>query len=152
MKTRGGFTLIEIMIIVVILGVMASIAIPQYVGAKAQARTSCLLSNLQVIRKQIELYKHHHRNLPAAPGETSDDFTRRMTTRTDLNGDAGTAFGPYLQRIPINLVNGRRTVRIGGLPAGANTDGWRFHPLTGEFQADDNYDGNKDGVPDHRCL
>ncbi len=152
MKARRGFTLLEILIIVVILGVMAAIAIPQYVGATAQARTSCLLRNLQVIRKQIELYKHHHHDLPAALGETSADFTRRMTTPTDPNGEAGAAFGPYLERIPINVVNGRRTVRVGGLPAGANIDGWRFDPLTGEFHADDNYDGDKDGAPDHRYL
>lgn len=152
MKTRGGFTLIEIMIVIVILGVMAAIAIPQYVGANAQARTTCLLSNLHAIRRQIELYKHHHRNLPAAEGETDADFTRRMTTRTDPNGAVGTEFGPYLERIPINVFNGLRTIRVGGPPAGTNTNGWRFDPLTGEFQADDQYDGNGDGLPDHSYL
>jgi hypothetical protein len=63
-------------------------------------------------------------------------------------------FDPFLrwQRVPVNEFNQRDTVRVGGAAAGANTDGWRFDPLTSEFQADDNQDSNGDGVPDHAGL
>ncbi len=153
MKTIHGFTLVEVLIVVSILGIMAAIVVPQYNSSTTEAQLAALRSNLHAIRKQLELYKIHHNDLlPAGVGETSADFTRRMVTKTDANGAPGTELGPYLERIPINKFNNRATVRIGDAAAGAGTDGWRFDPLTGEFQADDNYDSNNDGVADHSKL
>lgn len=153
MKTIHGFTLVEVLIVVSILGIMAAIAMPHYNSSSAEAQLAALRSNLHVVRKQIELYKIHHNGAwPATVGETSADFTRRLVTKTDGDGAAGTRFGPYLERVPVNKYNNRATVRIGDAAAGANTDGWRFDPLSGEFQADDNHDGNNDGVPDHVGL
>jgi type II secretion system protein G len=153
MKIRCGFTLVEILVVVTIVGILAVIVIPQYHSSTNEAKVACLRSDLAVIRKQIELYKIHHNGaLPAAVGETGADFTRRMTTTTDTGGAAGTQFGPYLERVPVNEFNNRDAVRVGDPAAGANTNGWRFDPLTGEFQPDDNYDGNGDGVPDHIGL
>jgi len=153
MKTIRGFTLVEILIVVSILGIMAAIVIPQYNNSTAEAQLAALRSNLHAVRKQLELYKIHHNGVwPATLGETSADFTRRMVKKTNGEGAAGTEFGPYLERVPANTFNKRATVRIGDAAAGANTDGWRFDPLTGEFQSDDNFDGNTDGVPDHVGL
>lgn len=153
MKTRGGFTLVEILVVVTILGVLAAILIPQYKSSTNDAKHAALTGNLHIIRKQIELYKIQHNGvLPAGVGDTGADFSRRMLVKTDGEGAAGTRFGPYLQRVPVNEFNNRCTVRVGGVAAGANTDGWRFDPQTAEFQADDNYDGTGDGVPDHTML
>jgi general secretion pathway protein G len=153
MKVRGGFTLVEILVVVTILGVLAAIVLPQYKSSTNDAKVACLCANLHVIRKQIELYKIHHSGLlPAVVGETGADFARRMMTKTDGGGAIGTQFGPYLQCMPINEFNNRCTVRVGGTAAGANTDGWRFDPLTAEFQPDDNCDSSGDGTPDHISL
>jgi general secretion pathway protein G len=153
MKVKGGFTLIEVLVIVTIIGVLAAIAIPQYQSGTKDAKLACLSSNLHIIRKQIELYKIHHNGvLPAVVGDAGDDFTRRMTKKTDGSGAAGTQYGPYVERMPVNEFNQRDSVRVGGAAAGANADGWRFDPLTSEFRADDNQDGNGDGVPDHTGL
>jgi type II secretion system protein G len=153
MKTIHGFTLVEVLIVVSILGIMAAIVMPHYNSSTAEAQLAALRSNLHVVRKQLELYKIHHNGIwPAAVGETSADFARRMVTKTDGDGAPSTQFGPYLERVPVNKYNDRATVRVGEAAAGANTDGWRFDPLTGEFQADDNYDANKDGLPDHVGL
>jgi general secretion pathway protein G len=153
MKIRYGFTLVEILIVVSILGILAAIVIPQYSSSTSEAQDAGLRSNLVTVRKQIELYKIHHQGLlPAAEGETHADFQRRMTQKTDEWGDPGIKFGPYMERVPLNVYNKLSTVRIGGAPAGSNTDGWRFDPTTGQFQADDNYDGNADGLADHVNL
>ena len=150
MNARNGFTLVEILIVVTILGVLAAIVVPQFSSASSDAQLSSMCVNLQALRKQIELYKHHHNDtLPAATGESSDDFTRRLTTETDANGDPGVSFGPYVERIPMNPYNRLNTVCVGGDAAGANTDGWRFDPATGRIQADDDYDASGDGTPDH---
>jgi len=153
MKSIYGFSLVEVLIVVSILGIMAAIVVPQDNSSTKDAQFAALRSNLHVVRKQLELYKIHHNGVwPAAVGETGADFARRMMTRTDKDGAAGTQFGPYLERVPVNKYNNRTSVRVGEAAAGANTDGWRFDPLTGEFQPDDNYDGNLDGVPDHVGL
>lgn len=138
MKRKSGFTLVEIMIVVIILGVLAAIVIPQYTNASTEVRNSAVSANLQRVRTQLELYKfHHNEQLPATTGELTTDFERRMTTTTDVDGNAGTDYGPYLQNIPVNPFNDLNTIRIDGAAAGANTEGWRFDTTTGTFQADD---------------
>ena len=138
MLRKGGFTLVEILVVVVLLGILAAIIVPRFTNAGEEARTSALLTDLRRLRSQIELYKcQHNDKLPAATGETADDFLRRMTTKTDVDGNAGNDFGPYLPIMPVNPFNNRSTVRIDGAAAGSNTEGWRFDTTTGAFQADD---------------
>ena len=56
-RRRGGFTLIEILIVVVILGILAAIVIPQFTNAAQDANVSSARSQLQSMRSQIELYR-----------------------------------------------------------------------------------------------
>lgn len=138
MKHNSGYTLVEVLIVVVILGIIAAVVIPHYTDASTKVKTSALSSDLHRIRSQIGLYKfHHNEQLPAATGEDATEFVRRMTTKTDVNGNAGADYGPYILSIPENPFNDRNTLRIDGAAAGANTDGWRFDTTTGDFQADD---------------
>lgn len=153
MFTQRGFTLVELMIVVAILGILAAIVIPQFSSSTNEARTAALGSDLAAIRKQIDLYRYHHQEqLPAAVGETGADFIRRLTTKTDMAGNSGGDFGPYFLRMPVNPFNNLSTVRIGDVAAGANTHGWRFDPVSGQFLADDSTDADSDGVLDHIAL
>ena len=138
MISNKGFTLVEILIVVVILGILAAIVVPQLSNSSTEVKNSALATDLRKVRTQIELYKFHHKEmLPASSGETTDDFEQRITEKTDSDGNAGTDYGPYMQRIPLNPFNNLNTVRIDGSAAGANTDGWRFDTSSGDFQADD---------------
>jgi general secretion pathway protein G len=153
MITKRGFTLVELMIVVALLGILAAIVVPQFASNTSEAKVSALASDLAAVRKQIELYRCHHQDsLPATVGETGNDFIRRMTTKTDAAGNAGAQNGPYFLRMPVNPFNDQDTVRIGDAAAGANTHGWRFDPATGQFQADDNIDADRDGIADHVRL
>ena len=67
MRAKSGFTLVEILIVVVILGILAAIVIPQFTGASTEAKESSLVSNLQSIRSQIELFKIQHNDI--LPGQ-----------------------------------------------------------------------------------
>ncbi len=55
-RTRRAFTLIEILIVVVILGILAAIVIPQFTDASNEAMEASVRTQLQTIRSQIELY------------------------------------------------------------------------------------------------
>ena len=138
MIKRSGFTLVELLIIISVIGILAAIIVPMYSDAGLKARSSALQTDLQKVRTQIEVYKSQHNdNLPAFSGETSEDFEQRLTSKTDKNGLAGSDYGPYLNKIPKNPYNNLNSVRIDGAAAGANTDGWRFDTYSGIFQADD---------------
>jgi general secretion pathway protein G len=140
MRSRSGFTLVEILIVVIILGILAAIVIPQFTNASTEARESSLRSDLQTMRSQVELYKVQHSDL--LPGAGSATFTEAMTGKTDIAGAVGTDFGPYLQQLPTNPFSTAaiaNTVRVeaGASTAGANSAGWVFNSTTGTFQADD---------------
>src|SRR5436309_15994207 len=83
MKTRkSGFTLVEILIVVIILGILAAIVIPQFTNASQDARESALLSQLQTLRSQIELYKLQHKDV--LPDLVTN--WNPMTTKTTIDG------------------------------------------------------------------
>ncbi len=137
MKAKSGFTLVEILIVVVILGILAAIVIPQFTEASTEAKTSSLCTDLQTMRSQIELYKvQHNDNLPGVVGTAT--FVEAMTAQTDIYGDPGSDYGPYVQKIPTNAFTDKDTVDISGAGSlGDDSHGWDFDPVTGAFHADD---------------
>ena len=142
---KSGFTLVEILIVVVILGILAAIVIPQFTSASTEAKESALVSNLQAVRSQVELYKIHHND--ELPGTQGIAFTVAMTSTTDQDGVLGTGttfrFGPYMREIPVNPFNDLRTVSEGGTAIsgqGDSSTGWHFVTSgndSGLFQAND---------------
>jgi len=103
-----GFTLVEILIVVVILGILAAIVIPQFTNASESAQFSSTVSQLQTIRSQIELYKNEHSNdWPTVDGTsaTAIDWDK-LTAETNLAGGTPSGsdkvYGPYLQKVPVN--------------------------------------------------
>ena len=57
-RKEDGFTLIEMLIVVIVLGILAMIIIPQINVSTGEARTSTLRTNLNSVRNAIELYYH----------------------------------------------------------------------------------------------
>ena len=139
---KSAFTLVEILIVVIILGILAAIVIPQFTQASNDARTNALASDLQTVRSQLQLYKVQH--LDNFPGATMSTL---LTSRTDQTGTTGTdanqfPLGPYLQKFPTNPFAANNSVKIGD-PPGTGTEGWDYNPSTGAFYAND---------PDHTGL
>ena len=155
MKAKSGFTLVEILIVVVILGILAAIVIPQFTSASTEAKESALVSDLQSMRSQIELYKiHHNDNLPGVANGThiaGAGFASAMTSKTNQDGVVGTdialgfRFGPYMQSIPNNPFSTAAATNSVGtgdakLAVGDNSTAWYFvisGADAGAFQAND---------------
>jgi general secretion pathway protein G len=117
-RTRSrGFTLVEILIVVIILGILAAIVIPQFTNASTEARNNSTSSLLQTLRSQIELYKlQHNDELPPTLGTSTNDWDEMVTQTDALHAAfvAGTSttgpFGPYMQAAPKNVLNGSSVV------------------------------------------
>jgi general secretion pathway protein G len=109
--SNKGFTLVEILIVVIILGILAAIVIPQFTNASTDARKNSLTSQLQTIRSQLELYKLQHND--TLPDFAANGWTQ-MTSKTDVNGvvSATGEFGPYLQQTPVNALNSKSGVHL----------------------------------------
>jgi len=143
-RKNTGFTLVEILIVVIILGILAAIVIPQFTEASNDARVSAMVSDLQTVRSQIELYKVQH--LDAHPGTAADGswtvaaFKTQLMGKTDSKGNisATGTLGPYLQKFPTNPFNSADTVADATAATDPNTqlnatDGWWFNHTTGSF-------------------
>lgn len=128
MNCKQGFTLVEILIVVIILGILAAIVIPQFTEASDDARESAIRSDLQTVRSQLELYKVQHiGSYPAAASFVNDMITKIGN------------YGPYLQTFPTNPYNDLATVVVeaGKVGLGDGSTGWHFDSSTGRFSAND---------------
>ena len=73
----AGFTLIEILIVVVLIGIMAAMVIPKFSNAAAESRESMLLENLRILKAQIGVYRAQHWDV--APGYPNGDTSVNPT-------------------------------------------------------------------------
>lgn len=130
LRSRCAFTLVELLIVVIILGILAAIVIPQFSDASGDAKLSAMTRDLAVIRRQIALYRLHHNG--SWPLLTS--FEAQMTTKTNPDGSTSgsPALGPYLDEIPANpFTDNDNSVTDGTI----GTSGWYYDEMTGEFRA-----------------
>jgi len=65
MLARRGFSLVELMIVVLILGALAAIAVPRIMGGAATAKANACKTNIDLINAQIELYYANNSAYPA---------------------------------------------------------------------------------------
>jgi len=88
-KVRKAFTLVEILIVVVILGILAAIVVPQFTSATEEARSGNLESQVKTIDSALELFRARTGSYPNG-GVIADDVF------TELNEQG------YLKAIPRN--------------------------------------------------
>ncbi|HID94425.1 MAG TPA: prepilin-type N-terminal cleavage/methylation domain-containing protein [Candidatus Latescibacteria bacterium] len=84
LSDRRGFTLIELMIVIIIVGILAAVAIPMYRGSTQRARASEAESALGTIRSALRVFYAEYGRYPIAT--TSVDVTT-LTDSLDLDSD-----------------------------------------------------------------
>jgi general secretion pathway protein G len=132
---RRGFTLIEILIVVVILGILAAIVVPQFTNAADSAKSSSLKSQLQTLRGQCELFY-------AQTGAYPDLITNGWDELKDGDYILSDPRNPFTDASTATSVSGAVGVGVawvwvpkgGGssswLLTAVNTDGTAFNEIT----------------------
>jgi len=72
-RQDAGFTLVELMIVMAIIGVLATLAIPSFVGALRQAREAVLKEDLHVLRTAIDSYTADKQKAPQSLDDLIQD-------------------------------------------------------------------------------
>lgn len=163
---QKGFTLVELLIVVVILAILAGILVPQFGSATSDAKLSSLDTTLANTRVAIDLFYQNHGFYPGSvksdgsnckgsgtTGSGSVDseaaFLDHLTRYTNSVGEACTVadtsfrYGPYIkkQKLPENpyTLSASTTIVTDGklaMVVTGTSGGWRFDNITGQFIAD----------------
>ena len=157
---KKGFTLVELLVVVIILGILAAVVIPQFTDHTEDARLATLDTSLAEMRNSVELYYHQHNGTyPGGSDATtgakpsaqpSADFVKQLTLYSDQNGKVSDTksdvfkFGPYLRKseLPVNPFTNTNDVAISGetsLSASIQNGSaaWMFAVPIGKFIAND---------------
>jgi general secretion pathway protein G len=143
----AAFTLVEILIVVIILGIIATIVIAIFHDTVDDARAKALKDDLRNMRSQLQLYNAEHGTYP-----TLSSFEQQMVLFSDEAGNTSNTkspifrCGPYIiemPRLPVGVNHGMFSVTAAGSYSAGY--GWAYDPVTGDFRAnlpDSDVDGD----------
>lgn len=125
--SRRGFTLVELVVVVLILGIIAAVASPSMFDAAGDARNNAAHSSLSVVRDSIQLYRAQNGALPGEAG-----------TEADLKADLDSLInGPFPL---LEVGNAGDTVRVqtsGAALSATGAQSWAYDNVSGEFIIND---------------
>jgi prepilin-type N-terminal cleavage/methylation domain-containing protein len=139
---KTGFTLVEILIVVVLLGILAAIVIPHMSDYIAIANETNLRENLSKIRANLQVYRNEHAAFPD-PAQLAN----QLTSYTDFQGNVSNIrnmqfrYGPYIEQMPPNPISKQASIRVAAAPGDAAPPGdvdagWWYNPSVGIFCVD----------------
>lgn len=153
-RVRKAFTLVEILIVVVILGILAAIVIPQFTNASEEAQVGNIQTQLQTIRSQIELFRVRNNGQSPVLVDGAQPFTDLLAgvgntlgladgNSIQVAAGAGATQEPYMRTAPVNPRNGLSTVTADATPvatakaadAVSAGTGWYYDSASGTFAA-----------------
>lgn len=136
---KRGFSLVELMIVVAVLGILAAIVVPQFQSHTTEAKIAAAKNNLHILRAAIELYAARHDVGPGYPG--NDPTQNPALPSFVLQIVRPESGGRYLSDLPENSFNELKTIEFlangATFPADATGEnGWIYKASTREIRLD----------------
>lgn len=154
-RSNRAFSLVELVIVIVILGIIAAVAIPRISSGSRNAGESALRADLASLRNAIDWYYGEHNNkFPAAVGDgtnaadTEGAFINQLTMYSNATGTVSAdkdplfPYGPYIRgggfpKAPIGDNKGKATVTVVNQATPLTSTpgdgkGWVYNTQTGE--------------------
>lgn len=127
---RRGFSLIELVIVIVILGVIAAIAIPRLGSSAQHAKDATVRASLRELTVALDIYttKNEGRDPSIAPNGSFDTDSDAFTARLLADG--------YLKAIPYNPYTRKACMRLTNIENPTAECAWRYNPQTHQFLDD----------------
>lgn len=98
MNKQSGFTLIEIMVVVVILGVLGALIVPNIIGAPEEARVTAAKSDIQSIGSALEMYRLNNSIYPS----TDQGLDALVEEPSGFPEPRKWGPDPYLKKVPVD--------------------------------------------------
>jgi prepilin-type N-terminal cleavage/methylation domain-containing protein len=140
---RPGFTLLELVIVIVVIGVIGAVAVPRMSSGAEHARAKQLNADTRSLQVAVDLYTQEH--VGKSPAEdphgnidrSTENFLERLLSPTQIDGrpDERGHFGRYLTKTPTNPFTTCPEIRIevGGVPGDC---AFHFDPSSGTIRPD----------------
>jgi general secretion pathway protein G len=115
-RRRAAFSLIELVIVIVIIGIVAAIAVPRMSHAAVNGKVATVSANLQTIRKAVDFFTAEHQGRTPnqdESGTATNDAEPIVQRLTEGPGKDGVIGGPYLKEIPFNPFANANTLGTG---------------------------------------
>lgn len=123
-RSRRAFTLIELVIVILILGILAAVAAPRMFDTATNARTSATRHSLTVVRDAIQLYRAQN---GALPGEVGTELDLKNDLINMLNG-------PFPRSEVGNVGDSVRIQNTGAALTVSGVESWAYDNVSGEFK------------------
>lgn len=94
-RRRAAFTLLEVLIVILILGILAATIAPRFFGTQQKAQIDMTRSQIHGLKSQLDLFQLHCGRYP-----TSDEGLAALLARPDDEALEGRWAGPYLDKAP----------------------------------------------------
>lgn len=146
---QRAFSLVELVIVAVIIGIIAAIAVPRMSRAAKGAGDAALWGNLSTLRCAVDMYAAEHGGTYPGTDGTESELIDQLTNKTDAAGNVGTTagvhnYGTYLRSgfppVPVGPNTGATGVILTtttpltlAVDEGSASRGWVYNYLTGEI-------------------
>jgi len=121
-KRHGGFTLVEIMIVVAIIALLAAIAVPGFLRARKRSQASTLLNNLRLLDAAKDQYAIEYNIQNGSPAANQVELYLKRSTglynAADSAGTSGTFADPKMGSITYNLNDYNTLPSLSGAKSG----------------------------------
>jgi prepilin-type N-terminal cleavage/methylation domain-containing protein len=138
MGKKRAFSLVELVIVIVIIGVLAAIAVPRLSRGATAATENALSANLAAMRSAIELFYAEHGQTYPALAKFDDALTKYSnitgTTFGDRDTATGVIYGPYLRAVP-PLPVGANKGKTAAVATLGEDGGWVYDATKGTVKA-----------------